>query len=461
MLESLAAVVRLAALAEKRTPTDRPRPEAVEASPGPTRPRLAGQLARFSQVGRPDTRGDLRPYDKGRNRIKDSRFKISAMIRIGFTREDPNEHEQSMRRRIVSLDQFRGYTVVGMLLVNFLGGYQVVPAVFKHHNTYCSYADTIMPQFFFAVGFAYRLTFLRRLANGGFLPAAAAVIKRNIGLILLGFVIYHLDGSVKSWAELQKLGMHGFLAQAFRREIFQTLVHIAITSIWILPVIAAGASIRILFMIFSAGLHLWLSSLFYFDWAWKTPVIDGGQLGFLSWTIPTLVGSLAYDAMTRDHEVPACTETGRLVGRVDGRGIWDLVPGRLLSAAAICPPCPKPRVDLWTMSQRTGSIAYLTFRPAFRWRSTRDSVRRNSRKVTKEFIRGHPHLETINTISRKAAKPQRMHAKELNKASEIFQLASIVYLVRVFSSFRFCVSPADAIPFGQRSFSSLRLCGFA
>ena len=62
--------------------------------------------------------------------------------------------------RIESLDQFRGYTVVGMLFVNFLGGYQVVPAVLKHHNTYCSYADTIMPQFFFAVGFAYRLTFL-------------------------------------------------------------------------------------------------------------------------------------------------------------------------------------------------------------------------------------------------------------------------------------------------------------
>ena len=51
--------------------------------------------------------------------------------------------------RIASLDQFRGYTVAGMLLVNFLGGYQAVPAVLKHHNTYCSYADTIMPQFFF------------------------------------------------------------------------------------------------------------------------------------------------------------------------------------------------------------------------------------------------------------------------------------------------------------------------
>src|SRR5204862_3047590 len=119
------------------------------------------------------------------------------------------------RRRIASLDQFRGYTVAGMLLVNFLGGYAVVPAILKHHNTYCSYADTIMPQFFFAVGFAYRLTFLRRLERLGFGPAAAAVLRRNLGLILLGFVVYHLDGRVKSWAELQALGVRGFAAAAF------------------------------------------------------------------------------------------------------------------------------------------------------------------------------------------------------------------------------------------------------
>jgi predicted acyltransferase len=78
--------------------------------------------------------------------------------------------------RIVSLDQFRGYTVVGMLLVNFIGGYQVMPAILKHHNTYCSYADTIMPQFFFAVGFAYRLTFLRRLETAGTWTAVSAVL---------------------------------------------------------------------------------------------------------------------------------------------------------------------------------------------------------------------------------------------------------------------------------------------
>ena len=74
--------------------------------------------------------------------------------------------------RIASLDQFRGYTVAGMFLVNFIGGFAVVN-VLKHHNTYCSYADTIMPQFLFAVGFAFRLTFGRRAELDGVAAAYA------------------------------------------------------------------------------------------------------------------------------------------------------------------------------------------------------------------------------------------------------------------------------------------------
>ncbi len=271
-------------------------------------------------------------------------------------------------RRIGSLDQFRGYTVAGMLLVNFVGGYHVVPAIFKHHNTYCSYADTIMPQFFFAVGFAYRLTFLRRLRTAGFSAAAAAVIKRNLGLILIGFVLYHLDGRVAKWAELEHLGVTGFFAQAFRRDIFQTLVHIAITSVWILPVIAAGTATRVVFMVASAAFHLWLSHLFYFDWAWKTPVIDGGQLGFLTWSIPTLVGSLAYDAVALDGRAEGPDVIRRLM-------IWSVVLmalgygvsclGGSLAPPPFEPPAASHAVDLWTMSQRTGSVSYLVFSAGF------------------------------------------------------------------------------------------------
>ena len=227
----------------------------------------------------------------------------------------------SPRRRIVSLDQFRGYTVVGMLFVNFLGGFVVVPAVFKHHNTYCSYADTIMPQFFFAVGFAYRLTFLRRLQTGGVWPAVHAVLSRSLALFLLGFVIYHLDGSVHTWSELQRLGISGVLDRAFKREIFQTLVQIAMTSDLGSARHRSGQGDpgRVLDRVGRALLVAFVVVLPRL--AWNLPVIDGGWLGILTWTIPTLVGSLAYDAVANSQDDrKTLRKLLALVDRFDGRG---------------------------------------------------------------------------------------------------------------------------------------------
>jgi predicted acyltransferase len=267
---------------------------------------------------------------------------------------------------VASLDQFRGYTVAGMLLVNFLGGYAAVPALLKHHNTYCSYADTIMPQFFFAVGFAYRLTFLRRRERDGAQAAWAASVRRCLALAVLGFVLYHLDGGAKTWEQLRALGVGGFFATAFQREVFQTLVHIAAASLWVLPVIGAGAGTRAAYLAGSAALHLGLSYWFYFDVAWKRPVIDGGPLGFLTWSVPLLVGSLAFDA------VSARGATASAAARMAGWSVVLMLAGYLFSCGPAgtlaAPPFVPPydgRVTLWTMSQRTGSVSYQVFAAGF------------------------------------------------------------------------------------------------
>lgn len=67
----------------------------------------------------------------------------------------------SLTERIVSLDQFRGYTVFLSVFITFLGGFTVMPDVFRHNKVWFSLADAIMPQFFMAVGFGYRLTALK------------------------------------------------------------------------------------------------------------------------------------------------------------------------------------------------------------------------------------------------------------------------------------------------------------
>jgi predicted acyltransferase len=280
--------------------------------------------------------------------------------------------------RIVSLDQFRGYTVLGMFVVNFIGFFTVVPAILKHHNTYCSYADTIMPQFFFAVGFAYRLTYLRRAASAPGRGVRSRFWQRNARLILFGATLYLAGAAVEAWSRSHPPSVTSFLASAWRQHLFQTLVHIGVTALWILPVIGAGAGIRLAFAAGSAALHVGLSHWFYYDWVNAVHGIDGGPLGFLTWTIPMIVGSLAHDILARNPDARAAVKPLWLWGVAAmavgyGLSCLNLVTAPNSPAAVgpvawlVQPPFVPPTfpVNLWTMSQRAGSVSYLMFGAGF------------------------------------------------------------------------------------------------
>jgi predicted acyltransferase len=279
--------------------------------------------------------------------------------------------------RIASLDQFRGYTVLAMFVVNFVGFFAVVPAALKHHNTYCSYPDTIMPQFFFAAGLAYRLTWLKRSATSTPRRLCLRFLRRSVGLILLGVLLYGSGAVAESWIDPPKPGGPPLVVRLLGRELFQALVHIGVTALWIMPVIGARPGVRIAFAAGSAALHLGLSHWFYYDWVMTFPGIDGGPLGFLTWAVPMLAGSLAYDVLAAGAR-PAAVR--RLVA-------WGLVlmllgyalaclnrvtPPNQCSGGGLCgllvePPFvpPTQKVNVWTMSQRAGSVSYLTFGAGF------------------------------------------------------------------------------------------------
>lgn len=234
---------------------------------------------------------------------------------MSTTTVQPSSPAPRTQTRIVSLDQFRGYTVVGMLLVNFLGGYDACPQVLKHSHDYCSYADTIMPQFLFAVGFAFRLTFGRRVQLQGTSAGYARVIQRMLGLIIVSLVVYNVGRRAEYWEELVDIGVWGAIRDALKRDWFQTLMHIAMTGLWLVPVIRASALVRILWMAGSALAHILLSYWFLYAWnngsadafdgtifesfKWYVGgnVIDGGPLGFLTWVVPAGIGTLACDAI--------------------------------------------------------------------------------------------------------------------------------------------------------------------
>lgn len=281
--------------------------------------------------------------------------------------------------RLASLDQYRGYTVAGMFLVNFVGSYTVIKSTWPtlvHHHTYCSYADTIMPQFLFAAGFAMRLTFLNRVATQGWRTATFHAARRCLALLLVAFVVHHLDGRYDSWDKVSELGMVGFFRTAFQRSYFQTLTHIALTSLWVLPVLATRVWVRLVFAVFSAVLFHLLSQNFYYHWVMTRPGIDGGPLGFLTWTIPFIAGTLAHDAMNSRtfFRRIGLLSLGALLLMILGYALsiigplQAMAPGETdwwhhLAAPPFVPPWHSP--DIWTMSQRAGSVSYLSFGAGF------------------------------------------------------------------------------------------------
>jgi hypothetical protein len=96
------------------------------------------------------------------------------------------------------------------------------------------------------------------------------------------------------------------------------LAIIGVTSLWVLPVIGKSVRVRIGFLFGGLALHALATQTFYLDFMNGRPnPVDvylgtvgvrgreGGPLGFLTWAVPQIVGSLAYDLVVRQQPVRA------------------------------------------------------------------------------------------------------------------------------------------------------------
>ena len=302
--------------------------------------------------------------------------------------------------RLTSLDQFRGYTMFGMLLVNFLGSYAICPRILRHTHDYCSYADTIMPHFLFAAGFAMRLSLGKRIEKDGRMPWGRAV-RRILGLAGVAIVWYSICDFSSIVRMFQTEHWLTVLATLGKRNLFQTLLHIAATSLWILPVIAATSRVRIFYAALSTILHIILSWWFNFLWVNSSPGgIDGGPLGFLTWSVPAVCGTLACDVVRNFGPASALRLAGwglavmvfgwlcsfgtmlydvpleQLESQPESRLAADpVVPsaarfqswhGKIAEPPFVPPPDSAHRKwNYWMMSQRCGSMSYTTFAAGF------------------------------------------------------------------------------------------------
>lgn len=263
------------------------------------------------------------------------------------------------------MDQFRGFTVISMFLVNFVHHMDNMHPIWKHNDNYFSFADWIMPGFIFAVGFSYRLTVLKRLQQFGPWKTYFTYFRRSIALIVVSLMLYGWGGGFKEWAHFSEGVKKGdrytneihvedssgefevvkvnptrqFVMRLIKSNLWEVLAIIGVCQIFIMPVVAAGWLVRFLSMVACAVAHVVISGIFNWGFVhgyehndvvqlWQTGTNrswDGGFFGIISWSIAMLAGTLAHDIMVKS---PRRTSAG---GRIFCFAVTFMVIGYGLS----------------------------------------------------------------------------------------------------------------------------------
>ena len=226
--------------------------------------------------------------------------------------------------RIISLDQFRGYSVAGMFVVNFLGGLAITHQFLRHNNTHFSYADSIMPAFIFACGYSYRMAYLRRLNDIGPPATRWRFLNRSLGLILLSLMVFGFDSDFSSWSEMSWAAGLKFVLELLKANMWEVLAIIGACQILIMPLVARSGAVRTLALLGFGVIHVVISWWFNYDFVYGLPngldrflglegkrAWDGGFFGLLAWSQIMLAGTLAFDIVQR-HASAAAVK--RLVG---------------------------------------------------------------------------------------------------------------------------------------------------
>lgn len=106
-------------------------------------------------------------------------------------------YNQVSNQRILSVDAFRGITILVMIFVNELAGKSGIPQWMKHMPADAdamSFVDIVFPAFLFIVGMSVPFAINSRLSKGdSFIQLQQHILFRTLGLLVLGFFIVNAE----------------------------------------------------------------------------------------------------------------------------------------------------------------------------------------------------------------------------------------------------------------------------
>ena len=124
-------------------------------------------------------------------------------------------YNQLSHQRILSIDTFRGITILVMIFVNELAGMRDISPWMKHMPADAdamSFVDMVFPAFLFIVGMSIPFAINSRLVKGdSFMQLQQHILFRTLGLLVLGFFMVNAESgydkesmiiSINLWALL-------------------------------------------------------------------------------------------------------------------------------------------------------------------------------------------------------------------------------------------------------------------
>ncbi len=140
---------------------------------------------------------------------------------------------------------------------------------------------------------------------------------RSLALVLISLVMYAgKDVEFKQWTPTYDLQQRAWrvVGTLLKANLWEVLAIIGVVQILILPVIAASTRARVIACVDCATIHLLISYSFNFAFVYGKPnwmderiwgltgesAWDGGFFGPIGWAIPMLLGTVAFDVLSRN-----------------------------------------------------------------------------------------------------------------------------------------------------------------
>ncbi|MEP7374949.1 MAG: DUF5009 domain-containing protein [Chitinophagaceae bacterium] len=127
-------------------------------------------------------------------------------------------------RRILSIDSFRGITILVMIFVNDVSGVSGIPDWMKHKAANAdamTFVDIVFPAFLFIVGMSLPFAINNRLKKGdSFIKLQAHILWRTLGLLVLG--VFMVNG--ESGCNEKAMGMSG--------AVWSLLFYLCVILVW-------------------------------------------------------------------------------------------------------------------------------------------------------------------------------------------------------------------------------------